>query len=186
MIDHFGFLAPFYEKFIRPRGPEPLYTLAKLPVDGTLLDVGGGTGRIAYPLRDYCKQAVVIDKSLKMLYQSSAKGGLSSVCSLAETLPISDQSVARVLMVDALHHVQNQKETLSELWRILQPGGCIVIEEPDIDTLAVKIIAIAEKAALMRSHFLSAASVAAMFSDTAARVTIKRQSYNYFVVIDRI
>ena len=104
-----------------------------------------------------------------MLYQSSAKGGLSSVRSLAETLPISDQSVARVLMVDALHHVQNLKETLSELWRILQPGGCIVIEEPDIDTLAVKMIAIAEKAALMRSHFLSAASVAAMFSDTAAR-----------------
>ncbi len=57
-------------------------------------------------------------------------------------------------MVNALHHVCNQQETVNELWRTLQPGGRIVIEEPDVRTFAVKLFALGEKLALMRSHFL--------------------------------
>ena len=37
--------------------------------------------------------------------------------------------------------------------RVLKPGGRLVIEEPDLNRLVVKMIAIAEKVALMRSHF---------------------------------
>lgn len=186
MIDHFGFLAPFYEKFIPPRGPEPLYTLARLPVDGTLLDAGGGTGRIAQTLREFCQQIIVVDESLKMLYQSAAKGNLNPTCARAEKLPFQEKTMARIVMVDALHHVEDQQHTLKELWRILKPGGRLVIEEPDIQKFPVKIVALAEKVALMRSHFLTAAQVASIFTDAAARVTIERRGYNYFVIIDRV
>ena len=58
-------------------------------------------------------------------------------------------------MVDALHHVINHGQTAREMYRVLKPGGRIVIEEPDIRSFYVKLIAVAEKLLLMRSHFLS-------------------------------
>ena len=60
-------------------------------------------------------------------------------------------------MVDALHHVIHQGQTAREMYRVLKPGGRIVIEEPDIRKFGVKLIAVAEKLLLMRSHFLSPA-----------------------------
>jgi len=77
---------------------------------------------------------VVADLSYEMLIIASQKDGLSPVCSHTETLPFPDETFARVIMVDALHHVCNQRHTVDELWRVLQPGGCIVIEEPDVRT----------------------------------------------------
>jgi demethylmenaquinone methyltransferase/2-methoxy-6-polyprenyl-1,4-benzoquinol methylase len=57
-------------------------------------------------------------------------------------------------MVDALHHVINHTDSMREMYRVLKPGGVLVVEEPDIRTFGVKLIAIAEKLLLMRSHFL--------------------------------
>jgi len=65
MLDHFGFLAPFYEKFIRPKAPEYLWELAKLPVSGPLLDAGGGTGRVAQFLSGKAASVVVADYPLR-------------------------------------------------------------------------------------------------------------------------
>ncbi len=88
-------------------------------------------------------------------------------------------------MVDALHHVNDFKTTAAELWRIVKPGGRIVIEEPDIQTLPVKIMAIIEKLALMRSHFISAQKIRDSFSYTNADVRIERENTTAWVVIDK-
>ena len=56
------------------------------------------------------------------------------------------------------------RATAKELWRVLKPGGRIVIEEPDIRTLPVKIMAIFEKLALMRSHFISPSEISQILS----------------------
>ena len=68
-------------------------------------------------------------------------------------------------MVDALHHVIDQPSTADEMFRLLKPGGRIIIEEPDIRTFGVKLIALAEKLLLMRSHFLSPQQIAGLFKD---------------------
>ena len=47
-------------------------------------------------------------------------------------------------MVDALHHVADQEATIRELWRLLKPGGRIIIEEPDIRRFEVKLLALIE------------------------------------------
>ena len=88
-------------------------------------------------------------------------------------------------MVDALHHVCDQTITADELWRVLKPGGRLVIEEPDVRTRAVKLMALAEKIALMRSHFLSPPEIAALFDRANALTTIERDGYISWVVIDK-
>ena len=59
ILDHFGLLAPFYERLIKPKNPQMLSEMLGLPVDGSLLDAGGGTGRVAENLKGYARQIVV-------------------------------------------------------------------------------------------------------------------------------
>ncbi|MDI7862595.1 class I SAM-dependent methyltransferase [Rhizobiaceae bacterium n13] len=48
-----------------------------------------------------------------------------------EELPLSDSSVDRVLMVHSLEFAENPRETLKEVWRVLAPGGRLVIVVPN-------------------------------------------------------
>ena len=186
IFDHFDFLAPLYEKFIQPKDPQEICALAGLPVAGALLDAGGGTGRIAQFLTGKASSVTVADLSCKMLREASRKDGLRPVCTHTEKLPFPDACFERIIMVDALHHVCSHRETAAELWRVLQPGGRLVIEEPDVRRWPVKLIALAEKLALMRSHFLSPPRIAALFRPYAgAKVHIEADQYIAWVILHK-
>jgi ubiquinone/menaquinone biosynthesis C-methylase UbiE len=185
LIDHFGILAPYYEMFIPPRKPEKLIELAGLPIHGPLLDAGGGTGRVSQALQGLAQPVIVADLSHKMLRQAVQEHGLKSVQSHTERLPFPVAYFERVIMVDALHHVCSQLETAGELWRVLRPGGRLIIEEPDVRTLTVKLVSLAEKLALMRSHFLEPPRIASLFSAWGARTRIEKDGYNAWVVVQK-
>jgi SAM-dependent methyltransferase len=48
-----------------------------------------------------------------------------------EELPLPDSSVDRVLMVHSLEFAENPRESLKEIWRVLAPGGRVVIVVPN-------------------------------------------------------
>ena len=64
--------------------------MAILPAKGALLDVGGGTGRMAAALADLASMVIVADLSIDMLEQARNKGVLQTVCSHSEKLPFAD------------------------------------------------------------------------------------------------
>lgn len=66
-------------------------------------------GAVAWPLGAPCATALVFE----------------------EELPLPDSSVDRVLMVHALEHAENPQETLLETWRVLAPGGKLIIAVPN-------------------------------------------------------
>ena len=185
LFDHFSFLAPFYDRLIPPGSHQKLLDALALSSQHRVLDVGGGTGRIAQIISGYVRQVVVADISPGMLQEASRKNCFLLVNSPAEKLPFAAESFDRVVMVDALHHVANQAKTAQEMWRVLKPGGWIVVEEPDIRTYPVKMIALGEKLMLMRSHFLTPDRIAGLFNfplnvididveNDSARIKIKR------------
>jgi demethylmenaquinone methyltransferase/2-methoxy-6-polyprenyl-1,4-benzoquinol methylase len=183
MFDHFDVLAPVYDRAIPFSRLELMLKMVTLPVDGLLLDAGGGTGRVAAALSPYVRKAFVADFSRGMLAQARGKG-LSGVQAPAENLPFGDGTFERIIMVDALHHVHHQAQTIAELWRVLRAGGILVIEEPDVRTWQVKIVAVVEKLALMRSHFLTPQKISDLFP-SEAKVSIETEGYNAWVIIQK-
>jgi demethylmenaquinone methyltransferase/2-methoxy-6-polyprenyl-1,4-benzoquinol methylase len=174
-LDHFDLVAPIYERVISPANLAPLLDLLDLPglpSDGRLLDVGGGTGRVSAALAHRVGRLVLADPSAGMLRQAVGKNGLLPANAVAERLPFPADSFHRILMVDALHHVADQKATARELMRVLAPGGRLVIEEPNIAHLPVKMVALAEKIALMQSHFLHPRRIQSLFGALGGRATV--------------
>ncbi|WP_454852194.1 class I SAM-dependent methyltransferase [Rhizobium binxianense] len=59
-------------------------------------------------------------------------GSLSSTALIFdEELPLPDSSIDRVLMVHSLEFAESPRETLKELWRVLAPGGRLIIVVPN-------------------------------------------------------
>jgi demethylmenaquinone methyltransferase/2-methoxy-6-polyprenyl-1,4-benzoquinol methylase len=185
LFDHFSFIAPFYDRAIRLGEMNDFIRRAALPINGWLLDAGGGTGRVSNVLRDQAAHLVVADVSLGMLAQARQKGGLHTIAGETERLPFFSSSFDRIIMVDALHHVANHAQTAREMWRVLKPGGRIVIEELDVRTLIIKLVALGEKIALMRSHFITPPQIVALFSNTSAQSQIETEGYNAWIIIEK-
>ncbi|MFM8319485.1 MAG: class I SAM-dependent methyltransferase [Chloroflexota bacterium] len=185
LLDHFSLLAPFYERAIPLRSAEKIIAMIGLPVEGALLDAGGGTGRVTQALAGLAGLRVVADESGGMLAQAALKPGVLPAQAHTERLPFADGVFERVIMVDALHHVLHQHHSAAEMWRVLRPGGRIVIEEPDVRTFSVKLVALAEKLALMRSHFLSPPEIQALFPFPGARSRVELDGWNAWVIIEK-
>ena len=184
-FDHFNLIASLYNRSAKYNLPAGLLDLLALQQDFLLLDAGGGTGRVAESLRNLVQEVIIADPSQGMLRHAVHKG-LKSACAPAEKLPFAANSFNRIILVDALHHVRNQKESVTELWRVLTSGGRLVIIEPDINKFPVKLIAVAEIILLMRSHFLSAAGISRLFADLDAHVRIVEDELSLWICAEKV
>lgn len=174
---HFDLIAFAYDRLIGRPNAERLAEMLGLPVPGRLLDAGGGTGRVSSLLRPKVGGVVVADLSEGMLRQARGKGGIETVRTRTERLPFPDGAFARVIVIDALHHFSRMEEAIAELIRVLEPGGRILIEEPDVTLPVVKLVAIAEKLLLMESHFRTPEAIGAVMQRCGLSASIRRSGH---------
>lgn len=105
-----------------------------IPFHGPSLEVGVGTGRFAQPLGvDYG-----LDPSQAMLLIAK-KRGLKVIRGCAETLPFKDSLFEWVLLVVTICFLQSPKEALSEIRRILRPGGKLITGFVDRESFLGKL-----------------------------------------------
>ncbi len=99
--------------------------------DTELLDLGGGTGDIAFAFRARGGgRATVCDLTLPMIEVGRDRAidrnlteGIAWVCGDAEQLPFPDRSFAACTIAFALRNVTRIDAVLAEARRILKPGG---------------------------------------------------------------
>lgn len=96
----------------------------------TLLDVGGGTGDIAFRFRKKGGGPVrVCDINREMLEVGRDRAidrnldGIEWVCGDAEALPFPDRSVDAYTIAFCLRNVTHIEAALAEAYRVLKPGG---------------------------------------------------------------
>lgn len=83
--------------------------LFRADTERTLAFMPARQGAVRWPHAEPCASALVFD----------------------EDLPLPDSSVDRMLLVHALEHCENASETLHEIWRVLSPGGRLVVVVPN-------------------------------------------------------
>jgi len=101
-------------------------------------------------------------------------------------LPLPPDSIDRIIIVDALHHVYDQCKALSELWRVLLPGGRLLVIEPDIHLLSIKIMALLEKILLMRSHFIDDSEISHSLLNLNAKLSVFHNDSDIWVVVEKV
>lgn len=149
-VTRFRFLAPFLDLLPYPN-EEALRAALSPAHGGTLLEVGGGTGRIARRVEPDFEEVVLVD--LQPATLARAPPGLGRVVGDAGQLPVATGSVDAVLAVDAFHHFHEPEAVLAEARRVLAPGGSLVVEEFDPAHWMTKAVVAFERVARFGSTF---------------------------------
>lgn len=113
--------APTAQAVIRHSNPNDL-----------ILDVGVSDGRLLKEIPD--RQLYGVDISLDCLRRAK-NHGIVVACARAESLPYEDEMFHLVNCSDVLEHVQDLNAVVRELYRVLKPGGFLVVRVPKEESL---------------------------------------------------
>ena len=107
--------------------------LLKLLPPLVIADLGAGEGTVSLMLAQKAKHVIAVDNSGKMIEYGSGIARRNGVKNLEyrlgdlEELPIASGQVDLALFHQSLHHAMHPKKAVEEAWRILRPGGRIVV-----------------------------------------------------------
>jgi ubiquinone/menaquinone biosynthesis C-methylase UbiE len=123
---------------------EAVVRLAQPQPTWRALDIGTGTGHTALALAPHLAQVIGLDLTPEMLAeaetlrQARGLGNVSWQLGDAHALPFADGAVELVSCRRAAHHFTDIRAALSEMVRVLAPGGRLVIDDrsgPEDDAL---------------------------------------------------
>jgi len=108
-------------------------TLLRLMPPMIIADLGAGEGAFSLLLAQRATKVIAVDTSAKMIevgQEQALRHGIANVefrQGDMEEIPIADAAVDLVFFSQSLHHALHPERALYQAWRILQPGGRIVI-----------------------------------------------------------
>lgn len=120
----------------RKRILEATLKAAELGTGDRLIDVGCGTGELAMLAAALGQDAIGIDATPDMIAMARRRAAASRSparfeVAVAESLPLSDGAVDAVTSSFFFHHLPSEvkRQALREMWRVLSPGGRLVITD---------------------------------------------------------
>jgi ArsR family transcriptional regulator len=99
--------------------------------DWVLGDLGCGTGETSATLAPFVRRVIAVDASAAML--QAARKRLQAFDNVElrrgelEGLPIDDAMLDAATMMLVLHYVSEPARALAEVWRVLKPGGRLIL-----------------------------------------------------------
>ena len=98
-----------------------------------IADIGSGEGTLSLLLSQRAEKVIGIDNSEKMVEYAAGVARKHKVSNVdfrlgdLEELPIEDESIDLALFSQSLHHALHPQRAAAEAWRVLKPGGRIVV-----------------------------------------------------------
>jgi ubiquinone/menaquinone biosynthesis C-methylase UbiE len=98
-----------------------------------LLDCGCGAGEYVVALRRLGLEAYGVEFLQQKVINARAAGVPSDwiLQGDLEQLPYPDQSYDAALLNEVLEHVPDERKALREIWRVLRPGGTLIVLSPN-------------------------------------------------------
>lgn len=99
----------------------------------TVADLGAGEGLVSQLLARRAEQVWCIDNSPRMVEVGTELARKNGLANLAyklgdiERVPLADRSVDLAILSQALHHAAHPQTAVDEAFRILKPGGQLVV-----------------------------------------------------------
>ena len=100
-------------------------------------DIGGGYGRLANEYLKRARKIYIFDYSKTELKQAKEIYGdkIETKAGDIYQLPFKTNELDGLMMVRVTHHLEDLEKAISELYRVLKPGGVAVIEVANKRTL---------------------------------------------------
>lgn len=95
----------------------------------TIWEVGAGNGNVAIPLRDLGFKIIAIEP-LQSGALTLAKNGFLTFHSTLEGINLPNDSIEAIGAFDVLEHLEKPAVLLSEIYRVLKPGGVFLCSVP--------------------------------------------------------
>jgi ubiquinone/menaquinone biosynthesis C-methylase UbiE len=136
--DIFGSKADAYagmDVFSEEKYYEPLLEMAAPAAGEVVLDIGAGTGLLALLLARKAAEVIALDVTPEMLLRAAERINAAGVRNIslieaeASKLPFGDGVFDLVTSRTAFHHFTDPRKALSEIYRVLKPGGRLAIED---------------------------------------------------------
>ena len=93
-----------------------------------ILDVGSGAGNMAHHLQHYGRY-IGVDLNAKPL-RVARERGLTVVQGSADILPLPNDTFDLVALLDTVEHVPNEQGVFAECYRVIRPGGKLIVTVP--------------------------------------------------------
>ena len=99
----------------------------------TIADLGAGEGLVSQLLARRAKRVWCIDNSPRMVEVGAELAERNGLANLTyklgdiEAVPLPDASVDLAILSQALHHAQHPQKAVDEAYRILRPGGRLLV-----------------------------------------------------------
>lgn len=200
-VAFFDRFARYFDRLSSERGADEIragLAFAERDVE-RVLDVGGGTGRgVRGALETQsvsggsrggatksrntanASEGIVADPAPGML-REARKNGLEAVRADGANLPFAEASVDAVLVVDALHHFGDPERAISEMARVLRPGGVLVVREFDPTVFVGKLVVASEQLFGFDLTFFAPDELTRKVGATGLNAQYRTDGYEYTV-----
>jgi 2-polyprenyl-3-methyl-5-hydroxy-6-metoxy-1,4-benzoquinol methylase len=102
---------------------------------GAVLDVGCGMGEFLVMLRELGFDAEGLEGNKDQAERVSSLGFAVKIANLEEKLPYPGETFSLVTCLEVIEHIALAEVLLEEIWRVLKPGGHLVLTTPNFGYL---------------------------------------------------
>jgi ubiquinone/menaquinone biosynthesis C-methylase UbiE len=98
-----------------------------------VLDVGCGTGAYTMEIAKEADSVIGVDITMRFLraYQQHSAGLVPPIRGASERLPFPDKSFDVIVCIETLEHVNDERETLRDMRRVLCDDGALLLAIPN-------------------------------------------------------